>query len=73
MWSVAHKRSRSRVSYYAKLRFISRFGMETPCIAQIKHFSQAVNRNGDVLRLAVCELFGACYGLSGVRAMSRTS
>ncbi|KAL3132138.1 hypothetical protein ABBQ32_008748 [Trebouxia sp. C0010 RCD-2024] len=66
MWSVAHKRS--RVSYYAKLRFIRRHGKETLYIAQIKHFLRAVNGDGHVLRLAVCELYGANYGLPGMRA-----
>ena len=56
------------MSYYAKLRFISRHGKETLYIAQIKHFLRAVNGDGHVLRLAVCELYGASYGLAGMRA-----
>ena len=56
------------MSYYAKLRFISRHGKETLYIGQIQHFLRAVNGDGDVLRLAVCELYAASYGLPGMRA-----
>jgi len=57
-----------RVSFYAKLRFISRHGTETLYIAQILHFLRAVNGDGDVLRLAVCKLYAASYGLPNMRA-----
>ncbi|KAL0020986.1 hypothetical protein WJX77_003599 [Trebouxia sp. C0004] len=43
MWSVAHKRSRSRVSFYAKLRFITQSGGEQLFIAEILHFLRAIN------------------------------
>ena len=56
------------VSFYAKLRFISRHGTETLYIAQILHFLRAVNGDGDVLRLAVCKLYAASYGLPNMRA-----
>ena len=56
------------MSYYAKLRFISRHGRETLYIAQIQHFLRAVNGDGHMLRVAVCELYGASYGLPGMRA-----
>lgn len=40
-------------------------------ITQIEHFLQGLASNGDgqVLRLAVCELYGASYGLAGRRNM----
>lgn len=56
-----------RVSYYAKLRFASQTGRETLYIAKIQYFLRAVNAAGDILRLAVCELLAATYGLPGMR------
>lgn len=58
-----------RVSYYAKLRLSASNGKGALYTAQIKHYLRAVNGNGHVLRLAVCELYGAIYGLSGKRDM----
>ncbi|DBB03152.1 TPA: hypothetical protein ACH3X1_013321 [Trebouxia sp. C0004] len=68
MWSVAHRRARTRVSFYAKLRFITRHGSETLYIAEIQHFLRAVNGAADVLRLAVCKRYPARYGLPNMRS-----
>ncbi|DBA87692.1 TPA: hypothetical protein ACH3X1_004699 [Trebouxia sp. C0004] len=70
MWSVAHKRSRSRVSFYAKLRFITRTGGEQLFIAEILHFLRAINPDGNVLRLAVCKVYAARYRSSSTDIMS---
>ncbi len=59
----------SRVSFYAKLRFISRHGTESLFIAEIQHFLRAVNGAADVLRLAVCKLYPATYGLPDMRSV----
>ena len=52
-----------RVSNFVKLRFVSRTGNESLYIAEIQHFLRAVNANGETLRLAVCKLLPARYGL----------
>ena len=56
-----------RVSYYSKLRFITRTGTENLFIAEIQYFLRVVNGDAEVLRLAVCKLYPATYGLSGMR------
>ncbi|DBA87963.1 TPA: hypothetical protein ACH3X1_004948 [Trebouxia sp. C0004] len=68
MWSVAHRRARTRVSFYPKLRFITRHGSETLYIAEVQPFLRAVNGAADVLRLAVCKLYPARYGLPDMRS-----
>ncbi|DBA84634.1 TPA: hypothetical protein ACH3X1_005997 [Trebouxia sp. C0004] len=70
MWSVAHKRSRSRVSFYAKLRFNARTGGKQLFIAEILHFLRAINPDGNVLRLAVCKVYAARYRSSSTDIMS---
>ncbi|DBA87950.1 TPA: hypothetical protein ACH3X1_004937 [Trebouxia sp. C0004] len=62
MWSMAHKTSKSRVSFYAKLRFVSRHDTESLFIAEIQHFLRVINADAEVLRLAVCKLYPARYG-----------
>ena len=56
--SVLTQLLHDRVSYYANY-VISRHRKETLYIAQIQHILQAVSGNTHVLRLAVCELYGA--------------
>ena len=56
------------MSCYAKLRFITQNGTENLYIAEIQHFLRVVNGDADVLRLAVCKLYPAKYGIPGMRA-----
>ena len=59
-----------RVSCFAKPRPVNGRGVESLYIAEIHHFLRAINIdiNGaeDVLRLAVCKLYPAVYGLLGM-------
>lgn len=57
-----------RVSFYSKLRFITRTGTATLFIAEIQHFLRVTNAAAEVLRLAVCKVYPATYGLPGMRA-----
>ena len=61
-----------RVSFFAKLRLVIGRGVESLYIAEIHHFLRAINIdiNGaeDVLRLAVCKLYPAVYGLPGMQS-----
>ena len=51
-----------RVSFDAKLRFVSRHDTESLFIAEIQQFLRVVNADAEVLRLAVCKLHPAKYG-----------
>ena len=53
-----------RVSFYAKLRFVSRHDTESLFIAEIEQFLRVINADAEVLRLAVCKLYPARYGCS---------
>jgi len=57
-----HARSHCRVSFYAKLRFVSRHDTESLFIAEIQQFLRVINADAEVLRLAVCKLYPARYG-----------
>lgn len=57
-----------RVSYYSKLRFITSTGTENLFIAQIQHFLRVVNGDAQVLRLAICKVFPATYGVPQMRS-----
>jgi len=50
------------VSFYAKLRFVSRHDTESLFIAEIQQFLRVINADAKVLRLAVCKLYPARYG-----------
>ena len=50
------------MSFYAKLRFVSRHDTESLFIAEIEQFLRVINADAEVLRLAVCKLYPARYG-----------
>ena len=56
-----------RVLFFSKLRFITRTGTENLYIAEIQHFLRVINGDAKVLRLAICKLYPATYGLQGLR------
>ena len=56
------------MSFYAKLRFITRNGTENLYIAESQQFLRVINGDADVLRLAVCKLYPAKYGIPGMHA-----
>ena len=58
----------SRLSCFAKLRFISRNDNESLFIAEIQHFSRAAQGSCVPLRLAVCKLYPARYGRDDMTA-----
>jgi hypothetical protein len=53
-----HARSHCRVSFYAKLRFVSWHDTEIQFIAEIQQFLQVINADAE---LAVCKLYPARY------------
>ena len=57
-----HARSHCRVSFYAKLRFVSWHDTESLFIAEVQQFLRGINAVAEVLRLAVCKLYPARYG-----------
>ena len=57
-----HARSHCRVSFYAKLRFVSWHDTESLFIAEIQQFLRGISVDAEVLRLAVCKLYPARYG-----------
>ena len=56
------------MSYYAKLCFITQNGTENLYIAEVQHFLRVINGDAYVLRLAVCNLYPAKYGIPGMHA-----
>jgi len=57
-----HAHPHCRVSFYAKLRFVSWHDTESLFIAEVHHFLRGINADAEVLRLAVCKLYPARYG-----------
>ena len=57
-----HAGSHCRVSFYAKLRFVSRHDAKSVFIAEIQQFLWVIITDVEVLRLAVCKLYSARYG-----------
>jgi hypothetical protein len=49
-----------RVSHCAKIRFSTRTDGEDLYVAAIQHFLRVVIDAGDIIRLAVCKLYGHC-------------
>ncbi len=54
-----HACSHCRVSFYAKLRFVSWHDTESLFIAETQQFLRGISVDAEVLRLAVCKLYPA--------------
>ncbi|DBB15636.1 TPA: hypothetical protein ACH3X3_003847 [Trebouxia sp. C0006] len=63
MWSAVHNSSsKARVSFFAKLRFVSWHDTESLFTAEIQQCLRGINADAEVLRTAQCKLHTARYG-----------
>ncbi|DBB15652.1 TPA: hypothetical protein ACH3X3_003863 [Trebouxia sp. C0006] len=63
MWSVVHNNnSKARVSFFAKLRFVSWHDTESLFTAEIQQCLRGINADAEALRAAQCKLNPARNG-----------
>ena len=62
MQHTHHVRCHRRVSFFAKLRFVSWHDTESLFTAEIQQCLRGINADAEVLRLAQCKLNPARYG-----------